>query len=323
MKRINLFRKSEVRNLTFPGTAFPGNPATLESVTWGKINFEKTTGTLVFAALLIVCSIAVGCSSDKPQPASSNNSPAISQPTPPAVTMPPAPVQQAAAKPVHKKVVRKAPVMLAYTDKTSGVSFQYPKKYSLKTGDSAEQLVSSAPVPMDFVQPGGVAVAAVAVPETAYPKSDLGPAFFDVSVNKALTAEQCGQFLETKAASPAETGVPTETTAPATPAVVPPAKLMIGDMELQSAETLATQGTREEASKYYHVFENGACYEFALKVSTTNIDNQGGAMHVDRGEVFKRLEKILATVKIAALAEVTASAPVAATTTAAPASPAQ
>jgi hypothetical protein len=319
MNRINLFRNvSGTRAVR--GTTFPGKPETLESVTWGKINFEKTTGALVFAALLIVCSIAVGCSSEKPQPASSHNSPAMTQPTPPAVTMPPAPVQQAVAKPVHKKVVRKAPVMLAYTDKTSGVSFQYPKKYSLKTGDAADQLVSSDPVPMDFVQPGGVAVAAVAVPETAYPKSDLGPAFFDVSVNKTLTAEQCGQFLETKAASPAETGTPAETTAPATPAAVPPAKLMIGDMELQSAETLASQGTREEASKYYHVFENGACYEFALKVSTTNIENQGGATHVDRGEVFKRLERILATVKIAASAEVTASAPVAA---AAPASPAQ
>ena len=97
---------------------------------------------------------------------------------------------------------------------------------------------------------------------------------------------------------------------------------MIGDMELASSETLASEGTREEASKYYHVFENGACYELALKVTTTNIDNQGGATHVDREEVFKRLEKILATVKIAPAAEVAASAPAAASTTVA-ASPAQ
>jgi len=323
MNRINLFRNvsgtKAVRSTTFPGTTFPGNPATLESVTWGKINFEKNASVLVFAALLIVCSIAVGCSSEKPQPASSNNSSAMTQPTPPAVTAPPAPVQQAAAKPVHKKVVHKAPVMLAYTDKTSGVSFQYPRKYSLKTGDAADQLVSSAPVPMDFIQPGGVAVAAVAVPETVYPKSDLGTAFFEVSVNKTLTVEQCGEFLETKAASPVETGTPAETTAPS---AAQPAKLMIGDMELQSAETLASQGTREEASKYYHVFENGACYEFALKVSTFGIENQGGATHVDRGEVFKRLEKILATVKIGSAAEVTASAPAASPTTAV-ATPAQ
>jgi len=324
MNRINLFHSTAVRSKAVRSTTFPGNPATLESVTWGKTNFDITASTLVFAAILIVCSIAVGCSSDKPQPNHSNSQSAVTQPMPPAVSTPAstpaAPALQAAAKPVRKKVVRTAPVTVSYADKTSGVSFQYPRRYSLKTGDAADKLVSSAPVPMDFVQPGGVAVAAVAVPETAYPKSDLGPAFFDVSVNKALTAEQCGEFLETKAASPAETGTPAETTAPA---AVPPAKLMIGDMELQSAETLATQGTREEASKYYHVFENGACYEFGLKVSTTNIENQGGATHVDRGEVFKRLEKILATVKIAAPAEVTASAPVAAAPTTAAATPAQ
>ena len=61
---------------------------------------------------------------------------------------------------------------------------------------------------------------------------------------------------------------------------------MIGDMELLSAETLASQGTREEAAKYYHVFENGACYEFALKVTTADIENPGGATHVDREKVL-------------------------------------
>jgi hypothetical protein len=227
---------------------------------------------------------------------------------------------QAAAKPVHKKVVRRVPATVAYADKTSGVSFQYPRKYSLKTGEAADKLVSSDPVPMDFVQPGGVTVAAVAVPESAYPKSDLGSAFFDVSMNKTLTAEQCGEFSEAKPAAAID---PAAANAPAAPAPAKPAKLMIGDMELVSSETSASQGTREEASKYYHVFENGACYEFALKVTTTDIENQGGATHVDRGEVFKRLEGILATVKIGPAAEVKASEPVAASPSAATASSAQ
>jgi hypothetical protein len=81
-----------------------------------------------------------------------------------------------------------------------------------------------------------------------------------------------------------------------------------------SSESVASQGTREEAAKYYHVFENGACYEFALKVATTDMANQGGATHVDREEVFKKLEKILATVKIKAVEEVTASGTAAAVT---------
>ena len=179
--------------------------------------------------------------------------------------MPATPALQAAAKPVQKKIVRKVPATVTYADKTSGVSFQYPRKYALKTGDAANELVSSDPVPMDFVQPGGVALAAVAVPESAYPNSDLASAYFNVSVNKALTAEQCGEFAVPQA-SPATPADPRGTCRP-----TQTSKLMVGDMELQSAESLTSQGTREEASKYYHVFENGACYEFALKVATTDV----------------------------------------------------
>jgi len=307
MNHINLFR-----NLSARTKAFRTTPATLDSVTWGKTNFDKTTSTLVFAGLLIVCSVAVGCSSDKPQPASSTNQVAMTQPMPPIAT-PVTPTVPAAAKPVHKKVARKAPVTVTYEDKTSGVSFQYPRKYSLETGDAANQLVLSDSVPMNFVQPGGVAIAAVTLPTSVYPNGDLAAAFFNVSVNKALTADQCGEFSEAKPTTPAEGKVP---------ATAQPSKLMIGDMELQSVETLASQGAREEASKYYHVFENGACYEFALKVATTGVETEGGK-HVDSKEVFQRLEKILATVKITPTTEVTASTPAAPSAPAAPTAPAQ
>ena len=231
-------------------------------------------------------------------------------------TVPATPAVQAAAKPIHKKkVVRKAPATVTYADKTSGVSFQYPRKYALETGDAASELVSSDPVPMDFVQPGGVALAAVAMPESAYPNSDLASAYFNVSMNKTLTVEQCGEFSVPQV-EPCNTG---RSRVQATAQL---SKLMIGDMELQSAENTASQGTREETAKYYHVFENGACYEFALKVVTTGVENQGGAKHVDRDRVFERLEKILATVKINPVAapEVTASAPA---TPSAPETPAQ
>ena len=280
---------------------------------FAKKNFD-TTSTLIFAALLIVCSIAVGCSSDKPKPVISNNESPIMQPIPPA---PAATVQQAAAKPTHKKVVHKAPATLTYADKTSGVSFQYPRKYALKTGDAATELISSGSSPMDFVQPGGVTLAAVALPESAYPHSDLTSAFFEVSVNKTLTADQCGQFSVPQAtpATPAAPAVqateqpatpaPSETTVAAPVAKPAASKLIIGDLELQSAETNAGGDNNigpREASKYFHVFQNGACYEFAMKVATTMPETvpatESSIKYVDRDEVFKRLEKILATVKI-------------------------
>ena len=139
MTRINLFHN----------TKFHSAPSTLNSVAWGKSNLAKAnftknnfdkTSTLIFAALLIACSLTVGCSSDKPKPVSSINPSPIAPPTPPITTSPatvPPPVEQAAVKHVHKKVVRKVPPTVTYVDNVSGVTFQYPRKYALKTGDAA------------------------------------------------------------------------------------------------------------------------------------------------------------------------------------------
>ena len=312
MNRINLFRTASFRNTA----------GTLDSVSCAKTHLAKsnfdTTGALIFAALLIACSFTVGCSSDQPKPISSANPTPVMQSTPPAVTTPapsPMPVQQAAVKPARRKVVRKAPVTVTYADKTSGISFQYPRKYALKTGDAANELVASGPVPMDFTQPGGMALAAVALPDSVYPNSDLASAFFNVSVNKNVTAEQCGEFSvpQPNPAAPADPAIQA-TAQVSTPPVSgqPMSKLMIGDLELQSTENTASSEsgsrTREATSKYYHVFQNGACYEFALQVATNNPKAETGGettpatesttKHIDREEVFKRLEKMLATVKI-------------------------
>jgi hypothetical protein len=62
-------------------------------------------------------------------------------------------------------------------------------------------------------------------------------------------------------------------------------------------------------SKYFHVYQNGACHEFALNV-TTDASAEGLVKHVDRDKVFNRLEQILSTVKINPITpEVTAEAP--------------
>lgn len=298
MIRINVSRKSAKRN----------TPATLGSVAWGKNNFE-TISVLAFAGLLIACSLGVGCSSEKSKP----QTPTVQ--IPPQTMVPvssPVPVNQTTStaqdsdKLAHKRVVRRAPVTVAYTDKASGVTFRYPRKYVLKTGDAADEVVSSALVPMNFSQPGGVAIATVAIPEGAYPKSDLASALFDVSVNKSITTEQCGEFASAHVSSAAPNNdatpqPPAVAEASSQPAAQKP-KLIIGDMELQSAETEDSSESRKEATKYYHVFENGACYEFALKVATAAGETDEGGKPVERDEIFKRLEKILATVKITPIA---------------------
>jgi len=363
-----------------------------KSITWGK-----NTGALLFAALLIVCSLAVGCTSDKPKPVSSNNQiPVTQNPTPNTMLSSNTPAPAALpAKPAPKKVVRKRPATVTYADQTYGVTFEYPRKYGLETGNAATELVASSPLPMNFVMPGGVALAAVELPETAFADTDLSAAYFNVSVNKDVTAEQCREFAvpqpkvvasSDKEQAPAEavstesaltkpaptqaasteatptTSAPasntaeqtapvstaavattsaTATSAPAastagssTPVISAPAastattstsKMMLGDLELQSAEAVAGEGNRQSDTKYFHIFQNGGCYEFALNVTTMAHETEGAMKHVDRDKVFNRLAAIMATVKIVPVAapEVTASTPAAAATAATPATPAQ
>jgi hypothetical protein len=350
MTRINTVRTNAVRSNTIRTNATSSiNEA--HSVTWGSISHSsakwgKHAGALIFAAVLIVCSLTVGCSSsnDKPKPVTTNNPIPVTQ-NPIPVQPTPVPVMQAAAKPAPKKVVPKKPATVNYTDQTYGVTFEYPRRYAIETGSAASDLLAANPLAMNFVEPGGIALAAVELPETSFANTDFSSAFFDVSVHKSLTADQCTEFAvpqpkgiapvaSTEAAStsmsastPVEKSAATSTAsapqqaqpAPTQSASAQPStstdqsstaksssdsasnsKLMLGDLELRSTEAVSGEGTRQSDSKYFHVFQNGSCYEFALNV-TTDASEDGIVKHVDRDKVFGRLEQILSTVKIDAV----------------------
>jgi len=344
---------------------------TRDFVAWGKSIPEKVVPTslrgninaLVFAAVLIVCSLAVGCSSEKPKPVNSNNQLPVSQALNPVIATP-APVMQAESKPVVKKTVQhKKPATVNYSDKTYGVTFEYPRRYAIETGNAATDLLSTSPIPMNFILPGGTALAAVELPQTGFANTDFSSAYFNVSVNKNVSADQCNQFAvpapkmpapteaksepqaatatltdvpkaetQSQASSPAQAGTgsaevkpeasqPAAMEMPDSKAETKPetvqsqpepqgSKLLLGDMELRATEAVSGEGTRQSDAKYFHVYQNGACYEFALSV-TTVASEDGLIKHVDRDKVFSRLEKILDTVKISPLAtaEVPAETP--------------
>ena len=326
-------------------------------LTWGR-----NSSTLVFAAVLIICSVTIGCSSDKPKPVTADNQISMTQPQsqPQAV---PAPTVQPESTPIPKKrVVHRRPATVNYSDKSSGVTFEYPRRYAIETGNAASELLQTSAIPMNFVQPGGLALAAVELPETGFQNTDFSSAFFNVSVNKALTADQCTEFAVpqpkvivqsesaptatvSNAVTPSEVAkqdsapAMTETKSDSQPVASQIAsntdqlntanpstdsasnsKLLLGDMELRATEAVSGEGTRQSDSKYFHVFQNGACYEFALNV-TTDASGDGLVKHVDRDKVFNRLQQILATVKINPIAapEVTAEVPAPAAPSEAPA----
>jgi hypothetical protein len=256
-------------------------------------------GSTLFAVTAlsgILLMITNGCSKGSSKAATQNPVTPISTPS----VTPPAPVISTAAlptdaKPVRKHVVQKKAPTATFTDPINGISFRYPKTYVLKTGNELSlNLAGMGPLEMNFVQAGGSNVAAVELPKNMYPGTDFDSAFFSVSVNPELSESECSQFAFPLVLHPENESV--------SPSKAAPPKAKIGGAEFSMVEDFGigdqpATGENEPSLKYFHRFENGNCYEFTMGVS---IMAQTGddVKPVNRGQVFHKLELILATVKV-------------------------
>jgi hypothetical protein len=249
-----------------------------ECVTWSY----RQQG-IAFLGLVVIGFIltTVACSKEsKPAVSKQETRSLIPAPTAPPITPAQVAMQPAVKKPMRRHVSK----IVTYADPASGVSFQYPRKYSLKVGEQAkEEWTASTPVVMDFIQPGGLNVVAVEMPKASFPGTDFGAAFFNVSMHKELTEEQCSQFAFKKDAEVRK---------------AEPSKEKLGAHEFGMVEDKDGNVPQLTDAKYYHLYDSGACYEFVLGLGTAQHETADDLKVVDRDAVFKQLEKILATVKI-------------------------
>jgi hypothetical protein len=75
-------------------------------------------------------------------------------------------------------------------------------------------------------------------------------------------------------------------------------KLRIGSTYMEKTSNFAGDAMKQAETQYYHRYENGACYEFVLGLGTAGYGTEDGVEAINHDEVFGKLEKILATVKI-------------------------
>ena len=239
----------------------------IEGDNWLSIYLPVICAGVVMAVVLLV---AIACSKQSNQPAAKISAPSV----PAATSVAP---NTSAAPVVAKKLKKARPANATYVNSTYGVSFSYPRKYSLQAGDKP----SSMPVQASFLKPGAIQVAAVDMPDDLYPDTDFSSALLNVSLNPSLTAQECGQF------------VPNSTDAEA----AKPASAKLGANEFAELEQMNGEDNNQSDLKYFHLFKNGACYEFALDVVTSRKPDADLAQ-ADRGKIFQQLEKILSTARI-------------------------
>ena len=179
-----------------------------------------------------------------------------------------------------KKVIKRASIA-TYTNSTYGVSFRYPKTYTMLTPEKdSKESAWPDPVAMNFTEAGGETLTTLVLPGTR------ASSYFKASVIKGVNAEQCGKFATTPEQSEVSTNPPVD----ATDDSIVPVKANVLGVEFAKAENV----TEQSEARYYHHFENGACYEFALGVA----DAPGTTKPMDHLQVFDKLERIMTTVKI-------------------------
>ena len=260
---------------------------TISGMTLSSWSRQQKLAMIAGFAILGLLLALSACSKQSSKPALAAVSSPASTPATPAVTAPPAAAPTAAGlRAPAKKTPKKRPANVTYSDPNSGVSFLYPRKFALTSGGKAlPQLAGVGDVPMNFVQPGGVAVATVALPDRSYPGTDFASAFFNVNVNRSVSEQECAHFafVDTSNAD----GEPVDAE-----------RVKIGSAEMEMTSNFSASVVAQAETQYYHSYENGACYEYVLGLGTEGFATEGGVEHVKRDEVFAKLEKILATVKI-------------------------
>lgn len=190
-----------------------------------------------------------------------------------------------------KKIQKKRPANITFSDPNSGVSFVYPRKFQVATGEKAQpQFVDKQALTMNFVEPGGVTIATVAVPNTLYPKTDFAKGFFTVNVNRSLSEQECSHFAFVDMSD--ADGEPIDAL-----------KVKVGSTDMEMTSEYAGSALAQSEAQYYHNYENGACYEYVLGLGTAGYGAKEGIEPVNRDEVFACLEKILATVKTQPVAQ--------------------
>src|SRR5271165_5380933 len=152
-----------------------GNNNTYTDTTLSGWSRQQKIAMIASLALLGFLLALSACSkqASKPAPAAATSpTPATTNSAATPATAATTATETAPATP--KKIRKQRPAIVTYNDPNYGVSFRYPRKYELAAGDKALPAINGVdPLPMNFVEKGGIAVATVEVPRGMYPRTDF------------------------------------------------------------------------------------------------------------------------------------------------------
>jgi len=185
------------------------------------------------------------------------------------------------ARAARKEFAREAPLSI-YHNPEAGISFRYPRNYSLEEGDVQESsFFLKRQEDLDGEQPGATLIATVQIPEDGYPNTTFEHGSLQLVINEAGTEKTC---REARLVDPSGNGPRTTT--------------IQGIVFRWNERESETAGT-EIVERAYAGYSQSTCYEFLLTVAAEEApDPDGFRKPADMNKIMKHLEKVVESLQI-------------------------
>jgi len=181
-------------------------------------------------------------------------------------------------RPSRKEFAREASLS-PYYNPEEGISFRYPRNYSLEEGDVQESsFFLKRQEDLESEQPGATLVATVLIPEDGYPNTTFEHGSLQLVVNETGREKDCRESSLLGAYGKS------------------PRTMAVQGIEFRwSGRESETAGTKI-LERVYAGYSEGTCYEFLLTVAAEEApDPDGFKKPADINKIMKHLEKIVAS----------------------------
>jgi hypothetical protein len=181
----------------------------------------------------------------------------------------------------HRDTPREA-FLSTYNNPEEGISFRYPRNYSLEEGDVQEHsFFLKRQEDLDIERPGATLVATILIPEDGYPNTTFEHGSLQLVIDESISEKSCRDPL-IAASSVKGSGTTT-----------------VQRVVFSWSEQEAEAGGTKISERTYTGYSRGTCYTFFLTVVAEEApDPDGFKKPADTAKIMKQLEKIISSTEI-------------------------
>ena len=181
----------------------------------------------------------------------------------------------------HKDTPREA-FLSNYNNPEQGISFRYPRNYSLEDGEVQERsFFLKRQEDLDLERPGAALVATVLIPEDGYPNTTFEHGSLQLVIDESASEKSCRETVASEAN------------------IIRSGTATVQGTAFFWSEHESETGGAKVLERVYAGYSQGTCYEFLLTVAAEEMpDPDGFRKPADIAKIMKQLEKIVSSAQI-------------------------